>query len=382
MDFKNFTAGENDDGRRLDRILRIFLPDSPLSEIYSLIRKGLIKVNGKKAKSNDRVNAGDQIQIATVIIEKQNANALHEEKASGQNKMQSSEKMFDDKKTPDGKKYTQTGKNNAFHLPYEIRFQNKNLLILEKPYGVCVHGKEKSMDKNVKLYYEAEKAKNEEDYDSLSFSPGPLHRLDERTTGLIAFSWSLKGANWFSSHIKDHSIQKEYISIVVGKVEKSETWKDFIEKDSSSGITQGKGNAFHTVNARSAAGEKTTNFQSEKNSEKLALTEIHPVKVFEFQGKELSLVRFVIHTGRTHQIRSQSALHSHPLFGDSAYGGDKYFSGPRNNNERNPEFFLHAFRLTFPENPVGLPEKLISPLPEHFKHFLASCNCEIDTLSL
>ena len=50
MEFREFTAGKDDDGRRLDRILRIFLKDKSLGEIYSLLRKGLIKVNKKKAK--------------------------------------------------------------------------------------------------------------------------------------------------------------------------------------------------------------------------------------------------------------------------------------------------------------------------------------------
>ena len=56
MDFKTFTAAKNDDGRRLDKIIRIFAPDTTLSEVYKYIRKGLIKINGKKAKNIATLN--------------------------------------------------------------------------------------------------------------------------------------------------------------------------------------------------------------------------------------------------------------------------------------------------------------------------------------
>ena len=50
MEFRDFTAGKDDDGRRLDRIIRIFLKDLSMGQIYKLLRKGLIKLNDKKEK--------------------------------------------------------------------------------------------------------------------------------------------------------------------------------------------------------------------------------------------------------------------------------------------------------------------------------------------
>ena len=67
MDFKDFTASNDDDNRRLDKIIRVFIPDLPLSEIYKLIRKGLIRINQKKCKAESRVAAGDIISIASFI---------------------------------------------------------------------------------------------------------------------------------------------------------------------------------------------------------------------------------------------------------------------------------------------------------------------------
>ena len=68
MEFRDFTTGKDDDGRRLDRVLRIFMNDKSLSEIYKLIRKGLIKVNHKKTKPEAHVNQGDVISIADFLF--------------------------------------------------------------------------------------------------------------------------------------------------------------------------------------------------------------------------------------------------------------------------------------------------------------------------
>ena len=69
MDFRDFTAGQNDDNRRLDRVLRKFLQEKSLSEIYKLLRKGLIKVNHSKAKPETHINCGDVISIAAFLFD-------------------------------------------------------------------------------------------------------------------------------------------------------------------------------------------------------------------------------------------------------------------------------------------------------------------------
>ena len=69
MEFRDFTAGKDDDGRRLDRVLRIFLSSSGLGEIYKLLRKGLIKLNHAKAKPETHVTEGDVISIAGFLFD-------------------------------------------------------------------------------------------------------------------------------------------------------------------------------------------------------------------------------------------------------------------------------------------------------------------------
>ena len=68
MEFKDFTAGKDDSDRRLDRVLRFFLSNKGLPEIYKLLRKGLIKLNHKKAKPETHVAEGDIISIAAFLF--------------------------------------------------------------------------------------------------------------------------------------------------------------------------------------------------------------------------------------------------------------------------------------------------------------------------
>ena len=58
-----FTAGPNDEDARLDRLLRKLLKDVPLSHIYRMIRRGQVRVNGKRAKTGTRIHAGDEIAV-------------------------------------------------------------------------------------------------------------------------------------------------------------------------------------------------------------------------------------------------------------------------------------------------------------------------------
>lgn len=298
MDFKEFKCGENDEGRRLDKVLKIFLPDMNLSLLYKNIRNGLIKVNKKKQKENYHIEKGDCIQIAAFLLEDKN------------------ESLEDHR--------------NTLNIKDLIIFQNEHILILNKPYDIKVHGDKNSLDEAVKAYYKKEFSDN-----SISFTPGPLHRLDRKTTGLLAFSLSLKGARWFSENIQDHTITKIYSGIVQGKLETTEKWIDFIEKEEPANEKN-----FHKVQV------------SEKDGKK-AVTSATPLKFGKFRRTEITLVQYNIETGRTHQIRSQSAAHGYPLLGDTAYGGLQ-------NTGLKQDFYLHAEKLIFPEdNPLGLPSEII-----------------------
>lgn len=327
MDFIEFTAGLDDNERRLDKVLRNFIKNTQLSSIYKYIRKNLIRVNDKKVSQDYHVKTGDVISIASFIINQ------NQEKATDlQTNLQA------------------TSQNQNLN----IILQTEDLLFINKPYDVLVHGSKDSLDKQVLTYYKNNILKNANQ--SLSFTPGPLHRLDKKTTGIIAFSLSLNGARWFSENIKNHSIQKFYLSVIQGKLNNKTIWEDFIEKDENQ-----KSKNFHTVNA-------STN-KTESKNQKNAITIIEPIKYGSFKNIEITLVKIEIKTGRTHQIRAQAALHNHPLLGDTAYNGIKI--------DQNQDFFLHAQTLILPKTndyllkDIKMGQIIEAHLPKNFENFIS-----------
>lgn len=203
MNFKHFTAGKDDDGRRIDKILRRFLAGKNLSEVYKSLRKGLVKLNGKKCAPDAKVCDNDDIQIAEFLISDNNNNLINQNLNSA--KTEKIPRPLDSK---------------------IIIFKNEDLLILNKPYDISVQGGngKTSLSDLVQSdydFYHKEKG-------SLSFKCGPLHRLDRKTSGILVFSQSLKGARWFSSAIKNHLTRKIYLGICEGNLAEKQEWKDGI----------------------------------------------------------------------------------------------------------------------------------------------------------
>ena len=338
MDFKDFFAGKDDENRRLDRVIRIFSPDLSISEIYKAIRKKLIRVNDKKTEESYHVQINDKISMASFLVKSK-------------------------------KKSEYKNKSNINPELPPIVFKNNNVIIFNKPANIAVHGNN-SLEEQVRLYFNSSNKKTE----SLSFRPGPLHRIDRNTSGLVAFSWSIEGARWFTEHIQDHSIQKYYYGIVQGNLKSQEKWKDYIKKTDE----PGKASAFKTVEfIKGDSDFKNSDFSDEKAAE----TDVTPLSwgklKFEKKEIEITLVKFKIYTGRQHQIRSQSKGHNHPLIGDTAYGGIDL----SDTEYHSKNFFLHAAELHIPENPVNLPAVIKAPLPEKFIDFLSK-TCDITNLNI
>ncbi len=323
MNFVHFKAGKDDSGRRFDRIIRRFLSEESISSIYKSLRKGLIKLNGKKCDGSAKVFEDDGIQIADFLVSKN-------EKASGQN-LYKNEKI-------------------AKPLPESmVIFRNEDILILNKPYDIASQGGngKTSLSDMVKSDWEFHHQKK----DSLSFSPGPLHRLDRKTSGILVFSQSLKGAKYFSEIIKNHTARKIYLGLCQGNLKSKQSWNDEISKTESEDSKSQK-NTFKTVEI--GAGNENS---------KTAVTHAYPLAHGIFHGAkktEVTLVKYEIETGRTHQIRAQSAKHGFPLLGDTAYGGEKIDA-----SKYGRDFFLHAAALILPES------KIKCEISENFKKILS-----------
>jgi 23S rRNA pseudouridine955/2504/2580 synthase len=282
-------TGENDKGRRLDRILRKALSDCPLPLIHRLLRQKKVLVNGKPGKADDRIECGVKITIGFLTAGLLTAPSLEN---------------------------TQTRAPKARQFPPpEILWQGLGLIAVNKPVGLAVHGHD-SLDDMVRSFL-ADKLPP-----SLSFKPGPLHRLDKPSSGIVVFSTNIEGARLFSSLMRDRKISKTYLAVVEGNVKCEEIWQDDLFRDK----------------------EKKKTFVSHVSiGGKNAVTKVTPLAV----DGDYTLIKAEIATGRTHQIRAQAAFHGHPLAGDKKYGGKK-IGGEQG-------FFLHAWNLEFLEYVITAP---------------------------
>ncbi|MCL2410667.1 MAG: RluA family pseudouridine synthase [Treponema sp.] len=304
------TTGENDKGRRLDKILRKALPDHPLALIHRLLRRRKVLVNGKPAKADDRIDCNVKI---TILSLKENPSPLQQQLPLRQ------------------------------HLPVrqqlQIIWEGEGLIAINKPSGLAVHGPD-SLDTLVGSYLIGKISK------SLSFKPGPLHRLDKPSSGIVVFSTSLEGAHIFSLAMRQRKIQKTYLAIVKGIVKKEEIWHDELVRDKA---------------------RKKTFLTTENNSKdaKHAITKVIPLA----SKNGFSLIQVEITTGRTHQIRTQAAAHGYPLLGDVKYGGmgnDQRMTSYKSASLRQKtQFYLHAWRLTF------LGQLIEAQIPDEFSKKLA-----------
>lgn len=288
---KIFYIGEDDSGRRLDRVVRKFLGKMPLSGVYSAMRRGKIRVNGKKENGAYMTQKGDEISMDFSLF------------------------ALTDSVSEEKKKY-------SVSKP-DVLLKTNDLIFINKKSGELVHG-EKSLCEAVAKYFPPKEQ-------SLSFKTGALHRLDKDTSGILAFSQSLRGAQGFSKALQEGKIGKFYI-----------------------GITEGK--------------PSLKEFKSKINGKECLCL----IKILDFSKEEnLSLVLFNLITGRKHQIRIQCSQFGTPLLNDKKYGSKqkKLFSEYVSPNK----YFLHAYKLIFKEKFLDeLPKEITAPLPENFKRAVNS----------
>lgn len=304
---------KNDDsGRRLDRVLRRALPDLPLSAIHRLLRTGAVLIQEKPAGASYRVSLGE-----TIKIEDKSARIYSEETDK--------KPLLHPLSTP----------RRATPCSLKIIFENNDLLFVRKPSGIVTHGKQ-SLTTFV-LDYLKEKIPT-----SLSFLPGPLHRLDRETSGIITFSKSLKGARWFSEALRQGCIKKTYLAILAGILGGAESWHDVLRRDHEKKITLCYDGTEAAIN---------------QDGGKIAVSHVTPLKTHN----NMTLVKIEISTGRTHQIRAQAAAHGFPLAGDTRYGGAN--TAVKGAVIGGGDFFLHSWTLEFPDNTLGIPRSLESPPP-------------------
>jgi 23S rRNA pseudouridine955/2504/2580 synthase len=317
-----FTAQitENDQNRRLDRIVRKALPQLPLSAIHKMFRKGQVYIDGKPVPASFKPQAGSILEIPELFPETPLGTPITGSKVS--------------KAPPLRLQNTDTGPS------FRILFENEALLFINKEAGIPVHGKD-SLALAVQTYLGPKLAP------SLSFKPGPLHRLDQGTSGIITFSKNLIGAQRFSTALREHGLEKWYVALLQGCMTEPAKWSDTLLRDQD---------------------RRMSDLVNETDGGKHAVTRVYPLFHTALTHNPATLVFIKLETGRTHQIRVQAAHHGYPLLGDIKYGAKK---------QAQP-WVLHAYTLAgLGQLDLGLPDSIQAPLPDVQVEYLERLFTEI-----
>lgn len=304
---RRFIVGPDDDGKRVDKVIRTMLPRMALPAIYKLIRAGDARLNGAKAPADARVAGGDELVIRLSEAEPVRGEAS------------------------DGTGASAVGINEAERRAEAFRalivYENRDIAVVNKPRGMLSHGPG-GLDELAAAYY-ADAVRG-----SLSFAPAPLHRLDRNTSGLVAVSASLEGARRFSRGLREGLVVKTYLALLLGNAPDLDIWEDRLARDGNS---------------------RTSGLVAEAEPGRYARSELRTLARAELgRGRTLSLAQITIRTGRTHQIRAQARARGLPLYGDGKYGGGEAPGG----------YVLHAWRMSIDGSlELGAPPSIVAPLP-------------------
>ncbi len=348
-------------GQRLNKFIGKYLDAAPQSFVYKMLRKKNIKVNKGKATGNEVLQAGDQVQIymtdETIAKFRKDGqvpifvNVYSEVKNQSEISAASSEASKDNSVLSQNEQADIADKNALVDIP--ILYEDEDIIILNKPAGMLSQKAELndySLNERIVDYYRSKS------YADVLFTPSVCNRLDRNTSGIILAGMSLKGSQMLSRILKDRTLDKYYLTIVSGKVDKPRTIKGFLTKKASHNQVV----IYDTLEQAQANGVDKPAFIE---------TKYEPLDYGCFQNMDFTLLKVKLITGKTHQIRAHLRSVGHPIIGDGKYGLKSV------NAVTKKEFglrhqLLHAYEITFPErlnvakNVEG--KQMIAALPKEF----------------
>jgi 23S rRNA pseudouridine955/2504/2580 synthase len=291
-------------GQRIDNFLITYLKGVPKTHIYRILRKGEVRVNKKRAAPSYRLQANDQIRLPPLEL--------------------------DVKQKP-----LVPGQSLRDLLSSRILFEDKGLLIINKPAGIPVHGgSQVKLGMVEALRYMYPKSPHLE----------LVHRLDSDTSGCLILAKKRSILKEMHEIFRKGLAHKVYYALTKGHWKKTELRVEMSLKKN-----------------QLSSGERIVRVDS---TGKPSVTLFHPIKVYS----HATLVEATLITGRTHQIRVHSKYHGHHIAGDEKYG-DREFNKQLRKIGLN-RLFLHAFMIEFDLPSTGQHIKINAPLDKELEECL------------
>ena len=301
---ENFTVEQSLPSERLDVFLRTKFPAVSRGAMQRLIEQGHIRVDGKAVKPTHAPRAGEKIEIH--FPEPNPAEAQPEE------------------------------------IPLDILFEDKSLLVVNKPAGLVVHpaaGLEEHTLVNALLFH----CKGSLSGIGGVARPGIVHRLDKETSGCLVVAKNDETHIALSEQFANRVVKKVYHAIVCGEVPR-------------------EAGEIHAAIARHPTHRKRMAVHDDSDG-RAAHTSYRVLEKLN----HATLVEAQIHTGRTHQIRVHFQHLGHPVVGDDTYGSTKNKRLKELANYAAPRVLLHAKELSFIHPRTQKTLKFSAPLPDDFK---------------
>lgn len=316
---------------RIDKFLANFLKDISREYIQTLIREKRVVKNGVLVnKPKELVSRGDIIEVLSAIVE---ATKLSDETLE---------------------------LNNTLKEKVKIIYEHQDFIVVDKPAGLLVHQTNNPnsyslVDVLLEKYPEIEQAQESKQSAEASNQnrAGIVHRIDKDTSGLIVVARTKKALYELKRLFKKREVYKEYLCLVRGQIKALHGHIDYP-------IIRSK--LEHTKRVAVTSPKQIASTQRHAHTEYWVLE----------QYKDFSLLKVVIHTGRTHQIRVHMKAIGHPIVGDRIYGGKLEQKSSSTHNRQ----FLHAHRLQF--NYCGENYSFSSELSDDLNHYLNSLDLSTD----
>jgi 23S rRNA pseudouridine1911/1915/1917 synthase len=309
----SFGADAGQEPLRVDKFLMNRIENATRNKIQQAATAGYIQVNDQAVKSNYRVKSGDVVRVFL-------AHPPHE-----------------DLLVPE-------------EMPLDIVYEDDSLLVVNKDAGRVVHpghGNYTGTLINGLIYHFDQLPKNSNN------RPGLVHRIDKDTSGLLVVAKTDNAMAFLAQQFHDKTSERQYLALV---------WGD---------VTNEQG----TVNGHLGRDPKNRLLMTvfpDGDQGKPAITHYEVVERFGY----VTLIKCVLETGRTHQIRAHMKYIGHTLFNDGRYGGDKILKGTTftkykqfvdNSFKQLPRQALHAQTLGFMNPETKKKMSFMAPLPDDFE---------------
>jgi 23S rRNA pseudouridine955/2504/2580 synthase len=300
------TVGDDEAGLRLDRWFKQRFPALGHGRLEKLLRTGQVRVDGRRAKSGTRLEAGQSVRVPP----------LPEPAAA-----------------PAVRRTSVPAERDLEALRRAVLYRDDWVIAIDKPAGLAVQGgtgQHRHLDAMLEaLRFDAEAP------------PRLVHRLDKDTSGVLLLARTPRAARALTAAFHGKAVRKLYWAAVAGVPKR----------------------AFGRVSV--ALGKRAG-----RDGEKVGATEAGKTAVTLYQvaarrGKAAAWLVLAPLTGRTHQLRVHCAVLGHPILGDGKYGGRDAFPQGRDGAPLARRLQLHAREIACPHPADGTTLRITAPLPPH-----------------